>query len=248
MLLFLKKEEMITMYKRILLKLSGEALKGETSFGIDPSTVKKVATQIKEVYDLGVEIGIVVGGGNIWRGKTAEELGMERAQADYMGMLATVMNALAIQEALEKLDVPTRVLSALDVKEVAEPYIRRRAIRHLEKGRVCIFAGGTGSPYFSTDTAAALRATEINADALLMAKNGTDGVYDSDPRKNPDAKLFDHISFADVLAKNLVVMDSTAAALCKDNDVKIVVFNMNEDGNIVKAMKGDKIGTLVDNN
>jgi uridylate kinase len=236
------------MYKRVLLKMSGEALKGNREAGIDSKIVLDIARQVKEAHDLGIEIGIVVGGGNFWRGKTGEELGMDRAQADYMGMLATIMNSLAIQDGLESLGVATRVLSSLNLQQVAEPYIRRRAIRHLEKGRVCIFAGGTGSPYFSTDTAAALRATEINADALLMAKNGTDGVYDSDPRKNPDAKLFDHISFADVLAKNLVVMDSTAAALCKDNDVKIVVFNMNEDGNIVKAMKGDKIGTLVDNN
>ncbi len=233
------------MYKRILLKLSGEALKGETSFGIDPSTVKKVATQIKEVYDLGVEIGIVVGGGNIWRGKTAEELGMERAQADYMGMLATVMNALAIQEALEKLDVPTRVLSALDVKEVAEPYIRRRAIRHLEKKRVCVFGGGIGSPYFSTDTASVLRATEIGAELVLMAKNGTEGVYDSDPRKNPNAKMFDELTFNDIISNNLGVMDMTAAALCRDNNIKALVFNMNKDGNIVKAVSGEKIGTIV---
>lgn len=233
------------MYKRILLKLSGEALKGETSFGIDPSTVKKVATQIKEVYDLGVEIGIVVGGGNIWRGKTAEELGMERAQADYMGMLATVMNALAIQEALEKLDVPTRVLSALDVKEVAEPYIRRRAIRHLEKKRVCVFGGGIGSPYFSTDTASVLRATEIGAELVLMAKNGTEGVFDSDPRKNPNAKMFDELTFNDIISNNLGVMDMTAAALCRDNNIKALVFNMNKDGNIVKAVSGEKIGTIV---
>lgn len=233
------------MYKRILLKLSGEALKGETSFGIDPKTVQRVASQIKEVYDLGVEIGIVVGGGNIWRGKTAEELGMERAQADYMGMLATVMNALAIQEALEKLDVPTRVLSALDIQEVAEPYIRRRAIRHLEKKRVCVFGGGLGSPYFSTDTASVLRATEIGAELVLMAKNGTEGVYDSDPRKNPNAKMFDELTFNDVISNNLGVMDMTAAALCRDNNIKALVFNMNKDGNIIKAVKGEKIGTIV---
>ena len=234
-------------YKRILLKLSGEALKGNTEFGIDPRTVSDIAQEIKAAHDAGIQIGIVVGGGNMWRGKTASELGMERVQADYMGMLATIMNSLAVQDGLESVGVPTRVLSALNLQQVAEPYIRRRAIRHLEKGRVCIFAGGTGSPYFSTDTAAALRATEINAEALLMAKNGTDGVYDSDPRKNPDAKLYNHLTFADVLAKNLQVMDSTAASLCKDNNVKVVVFNMNEDGNIVKAMKGDSIGTLVDN-
>lgn len=171
------------MYKRVLLKLSGEALKGETSFGINPQTVKETANQIKEIYDLGCEIGIVCGGGNIWRGKTGEELGIERAQADYMGMLATIMNSLALQNALEQAGVPTRCLSALEVQAVAEPYIRRRAIRHLEKGRVCIFAGGLGNPYFSTDTAAATRAIEIGADVVLMAKNGTEGVYDSDPRK-----------------------------------------------------------------
>jgi uridylate kinase len=235
------------MYKRVLLKMSGEALKGDQPAGIDSKTVLELARQVKAAHDLGIEIGIVVGGGNFWRGKTGQELGMDRAQADYMGMLATIMNSLAIQDGLESVGVPTRVLSSLNLQQVAEPYIRRRAIRHLEKGRVCIFAGGTGSPYFSTDTAAALRATEINAEALLMAKNGTEGVYDSDPRKNPDAKLFKHLSFSEVLSRNLQVMDSTACALCKDNDLKIVVFNMNKDGNIVKAMKGDEIGTLVDN-
>lgn len=234
------------MYNRVLLKLSGEALKGETSFGIDPQTVQKVAQQIKEVYDLGVEIGIVVGGGNIWRGKTASELGMERAQADYMGMLATVMNALAIQEALERIGVPTRVLSALDIQEVAEPYIRRRAIRHLEKKRVCVFGGGIGSPYFSTDTASVLRATEIGAELVLMAKNGTEGVYDSDPKKNPNAKMYEKLSFSEIIANNLGVMDMTAAALCRDNNLTAIVFNMNKDGNIVKAVKGEKIGTIVE--
>ncbi|UKI48992.1 MAG: UMP kinase [Clostridium sp.] len=224
------------MYKRILLKLSGEALKGDTPFGIDPATVKNVARQIKEVALLGVQIGIVCGGGNIWRGKTASELGMERAQADYMGMLATVMNALAIQEALESLGVQTRVLSALDIQQVAEPYIRRRAIRHLEKGRVCIFAGGIGSPYFSTDTACVLRATEIGADVILMAKNGTEGVYDSDPRKNKDAKMYTELTFQEILNKNLAVMDSTAASLCKDNNLELIVFNMNKDGNIFKRL------------
>lgn len=233
------------MYKRVLLKLSGEALKGETSFGINPETVQKVALQIKSVYDLGVEIGIVVGGGNIWRGKTASELGMERAQADYMGMLATVMNGLAVQEALEKIDVPTRVMSALDIKEVAEPYIRRRAIRHLEKGRVCIFVGGLGSPYFSTDTASVLRATEIGAELVMMAKNGTEGVYDSDPKKNPNAKMYEELTFSEILNKQLAVMDMTAATLCRDNNLSAIVFNMNKDGNIVKAVKGEKIGTTV---
>ncbi len=233
------------MYKRILLKLSGEALKGKTQFGIDPETVFAIAKQIKSVYDLGVEIGIVVGGGNIWRGKTAEGLGMDRAQADYMGMLATIMNGLSVQDALEHVGVPTRAMTALPIDTVAEPYIRRRAIRHLEKGRVCIFVGGLGSPYFSTDTACVLRGTEIGAEVVLMAKNGVEGVYDSDPRKNPDAKLYKELTFSEVLAKNLQVMDSTAASLCKDNKKNIIVFNMNVDGNIVKAVKGEKIGTLV---
>lgn len=236
------------MYKRVLLKLSGEALKGGTAFGINPPTVQDTARQIKDVYDLGVEIGVVVGGGNIWRGKTAEALGMERAQADYMGMLATIMNALALQDALENQGVPTRVLSALDIKEVAEPYIRRRAQRHLEKQRVCIFAGGLGAPFFSTDTASVLRATEVGADLVLMAKNGTDGVYDSDPRTNPDAKRYEELTFDEVLYKNLAVMDSTAAGLCRDNDLTLIVFDMNVDGNIVRAVKGEKIGTKVSNN
>ena len=235
------------MYKRILLKLSGEALKGDSSYGINPLTVKETAIQIKEAYELGCEIGIVCGGGNIWRGKTGEELGIERAQADYMGMLATIMNALALQNALEQVDVPTRVLSALDVKAVAEPHLSRRAIRHLDKGRVCIFAGGIGNPYYSTDTAAATRAIEIGAEIVLMAKNGTEGVYDSDPRKNPNAKMYENLSFAEVLNKNLQVMDSTAASLCKDNGMNVLVFNMNKQGNIVKAIKGEKIGTFVNN-
>ena len=205
------------MYNRVLLKLSGEALKGNTEFGIDPITVNEIAKQIKEAHDLGVQVGIVVGGGNIWRGKTAEGLGMDRAQADYMGMLATIMNGLAVQDALEHLGVPTRVMTAITVNQVAEPYIRRKAIRHLEKGRVCIFVGGLGSPYFSTDTACVLRATEIGAEVVLMAKNGTEGIYDSDPKTNPNAKMFEQITFKDILAKDLKVMDSTAASLCKDN-------------------------------
>ena len=233
------------MYKRILLKLSGEALKGQTEYGIDPKTVNKIATQIKEVHDLGVEIGIVCGGGNLWRGKTGEELGMDRSQADYMGMLATIMNGLAVQDALEHLGVPTRAMTALPINQVAEPYIRRRAIRHLEKGRVCIFVGGLGSPYFSTDTACVLRGTEIGAEIVMMAKNNVDGVYDSDPKYNKNAKMFDELTFDDVLSKNLKVMDSTAASLCKDNKMGIIVFNMNVDGNIAKAVKGEKIGTLV---
>ncbi len=234
------------MYKRVLLKLSGEALKGEEqSSGIDPKTVMTIAKQVKDAHDLGVEVAIVVGGGNIWRGKTAEELGMDRAQADYMGMLATMMNGLAIQDALEKLGVPCRCMTALQINQVAEPYIRRKAIHHLEKGIVTIFIGGLGSPYFSTDTACVLRATEIGADVVLMAKNKTKGVYDSDPRKNPNAKLYHTLTFSEILSKNLMVMDSTAASLCKDNKMKLIVFDMNEYGNIVKAVKGESIGTLV---
>ena len=233
------------MYKRILLKLSGEALKGDTPFGIDAETVKNIALQIKDAHDLGIEIGIVVGGGNIWRGKTASELGMDRAQADYMGMLATIMNGLAVQDALEQINVPTRCMTALPINEVAEPYIRRRAIRHLEKKRVCIFVGGLGSPYFSTDTACVLRATEIGAQVVLMAKNKTEGVYDSDPRQNPSAHMYEELTFSEILSKGLAVMDSTAASLCKDNNLSLVVFNMNKQGNIVKAAKGEKIGTLV---
>ena len=234
------------MYKRILLKMSGEALKGKEAYGIDPSTVKEIAMQIKDVHDLGVQIGIVCGGGNIFRGQTGAELGMDRAQADYMGMLATVMNGLAVQDALEALGVPTRVMSSLAINDVCEPYIYRRALRHLEKGRVCIFAGGTGRPYFSTDTAGALRAIEINAEALLMAKNGIKGVYDKDPKKYADAKFYEHLTHAEVIEQNLKVMDQTAATLCNDNGMKIVVFNMNEDGNILKAAQGEKIGTLID--
>ncbi len=233
------------MYKRVLLKMSGEALKGSQGYGIDPKTVLDIAGQIKEVYEKGVGIGIVVGGGNIFRGKTAEGLGMDRAQADYMGMLATVMNGLAVQDALETMGVPSRVMTALPIASVSEPYIRRKAIRHLEKGRVCIFVGGLGSPYFSTDTASVLRATEIGAEIVLMAKNGVEGVYDKDPRTNNDAILYNELSFQEVLEKNLQVMDTTAASLCKDNNVSLLVFNMNEKGNIFKACMGEKIGTIV---
>ena len=235
------------MYKRVLLKMSGEALKGTTEFGIDPKTVKEVAEQIKKVHDLGIEVGIVCGGGNIFRGIIGEELGMDRAQADYMGMLATVMNGLAVQDALEALGVPTRVMSALSIDDVCEPYIRRRATRHLEKGRVCIFAGGTGMPYFSTDTAAALRATEIGAEVILMAKNGVRGVYNKDPRKYEDAVFLEELTAEEIIEKDLKVMDQTAATLCKDNHMEIIVFNMNEDGNILKAALGEKIGTLIKN-
>lgn len=232
-------------YKRVLLKLSGEALKGCGDAGIDPVTVREVAKEIKDAKDLGCDIGIVVGGGNIWRGKSAEELGMDRSQADNMGMLATIMNGLAIQEALEKLGVPTRVMSAVEVTKVAEPYIRRRAIRHLEKGRVVIFVGGIGSPYFSTDTTSVLRAAEIGADVILMAKNGVEGVYDKDPRKFADAKMFENLSHQSLVDLHLEVMDLTAATMCKDNKISIIVFNMNKKGNIKKAVAGENIGTKI---
>lgn len=233
------------MYKRVLLKISGEALAGSEKFGINPVVVANIAKQIKDAKDLGVEIAIVCGGGNIWRGATGEKLGMERASADYMGMIATVMNGIALQNALEQLGVQTRLLSAIDMKEVAEPYIRRRAVRHLEKGRVVIFGAGTGSPFFTTDTTAALRATEMNADVILMAKNGVDGVYSADPKMDPSAIKYDHITYQDVLAKDLRIMDQTAITLCKDNDIALCVFNMAEQGNIKKACQGNDIGTTI---
>ncbi len=233
------------MYQRVILKLSGEALKGNGTYGIHPTTVKGIATEIKELYLLGVQVGIVVGAGNLWRGKTGEELGMDRAQADYMGMLGTIMNGLALQDALESVEVPTRVMTVLPVAAVAEPYIRRRAMRHFEKGRVLIFSGGTGSPFFSTDTAAALRAAELNADIILMAKNGVEGVYDKDPKKHKDAVMFTEVSQDQVLAQKLDVMDSTAASICRENKINILVFNMNEHGNIRKAVLEEPIGTLV---
>ena len=233
-------------YKRVLLKLSGEALAGEKGFGIDPETVKKVAEELKEVYALGAEIAIVCGGGNIWRGVTGEKIGMERAQADFMGMLATIMNGLALQDTLEALGVPTRVQTAIEMKAVAEPYIRRRAERHLEKGRVVIFAGGTGSPYFSTDTTSALRAAEINADVILMAKNGVDGVYNADPKLDETAVKFDNLTHMDVITKGLHVMDSTASTMSMDNHIPLVVFNMNESGNIKRVVQGEEIGTTVE--
>ena len=233
------------MYQRVILKLSGEAMKGDTSYGIDPKTVKSIALEVKEIYALGVQIGVVIGAGNLWRGVTGEELGMDRAQADYMGMLGTIMNGLALQDALEGIDVPCRVLSAIPIPEVAEPYIRRRAIRHLEKGRVTVFVGGTGSPYFSTDTAAGLRAAEIDAEVILMAKNNVMGVYDKDPKKHKDAKLYNELTLQEVLEKKLMVMDSTAASICKDNRINIIVFDMNQKGNIKKAVTGQKLGTLV---
>ena len=232
-------------YKRVVLKLSGEALAGQAGFGINPPTIKEVVKELKEVHDLGVEIAIVVGGGNIWRGITGEEVGMERAQADYMGMLATVMNALALQDALENIGVPTRVQTSIDMRQIAEPYIRRRAVRHLEKERVVIFAGGTGNPYFSTDTAAALRAAEIEADAILMAKNNVDGVYSADPPVDVNAKKYNELTHLDVIQKGLKVMDTTASSLSMDNDIPLVVFNLNEPGNIRRVVLGENIGTTV---
>jgi len=231
-------------YKRIILKLSGEALAGNMGYGIDQETVNNVAVQVTEIIKMGVHVAIVVGGGNIWRGIKGSSAGMDRATADYMGMLATVMNSLALQDGLEKHGVDTRVLSAIDMRQVAEPYIRRRAIRHLEKGRVVIFAAGTGNPYFSTDTTAALRAAEIEAEVILMAKR-VDGVYTEDPLKNGDAIKFDHLSYIEVLNKGLGVMDSTATSLCMDNNIPLIVFNLNEWGNIRKVILGEKIGTYV---
>lgn len=233
-------------YKRVLLKLSGEALSGEKGFGFDPETAKAVAQEIKEVHDLGAEIAIVCGGGNIWRGITGEKAGMERAQADYMGMLATIQNGLFVQSALESIGVDTRVMTAIEMRAVAEPYIRRRAERHLEKGRIVIFAGGTGSPYFSTDTTSALRAAEINADVILMAKNGVDGVYNADPKFDDTAVKFDTLSHMDVIAKELHVMDTTASSMSMDNHIPLVVFNMNESGNIKRVVLGENIGTTVE--
>lgn len=232
------------MYKRVLLKLSGEALSSPKS-AFDPEILKRLAKELKEVQTLGVELAIVVGGGNFIRGKMMAEMGMNRAQADYMGMLGTVINALAVQNALEQEGVQTRVQTAVEMQKVAEPFILRRALRHLEKGRIVIFGAGTGSPYFSTDTTAALRASEINADVILMAKNGVDGVYDSDPKKNPDAKKYDTLNYMDVLNKGLQVMDSTAISMCMDNDIDLVVFNMNEPGNIVKAVRREVNGTTI---
>ncbi len=231
-------------YRRIVLKLSGEALAGERGFGIDPGTVDGIARQLKEVVVLGIETAVVVGGGNIWRGASGWTRGMDRATADYMGMLATCINALALQDALENHGIDTRVQTAIEMKEVAEPYIRRRAIRHLQKGRVVIFAAGTGNPYFSTDTTAALRAAEIEADAMLKATN-TAGVYDSDPAFNPEAQKYDEICYLDVLNRGLEVMDSTATSLCMDNDIPIVVFELGIYGNIRRVIMGESIGTFV---
>jgi uridylate kinase len=233
-------------YKRVILKLSGEALAGDAGYGIAAPTIGSVAQQIREIVELGAEVAVVVGGGNIWRGVSGSSQGMDRATADYMGMLATVLNALALQDALENIDVITRVQTSIEMRQIAEPYIRRRAIRHLEKGRVVIFAAGTGNPYFSTDTTAALRAAEIEAEVILMAKNNVDGVYNADPKKVPDATKFDNLNYMDVLNKGLAVMDTTAITLCMDNKIPIVVFNISEEGNIKRAILGEEIGTIVE--
>ncbi len=232
-------------YKRVLLKLSGEALAGDAGYGIDPRVVDDLAEQIAGIVHGGVQLAVVVGGGNIFRGLSASAEGMDRAQADYMGMLATVMNALALQDAFERHGVETRVQSAITMQQVSEPYIRRRAIGHLEKGRVVILAAGTGNPYFTTDTTAALRACELDAEILMKATK-VDGVYDSDPMKNPDAVKFDKLSYMDVLNKGLHVMDTTATSLCMDNDMRIMVFNLGKEGNIDRALRGENVGTIVE--
>lgn len=232
-------------YKRVVLKLSGEALAGQQGYGIDSKTIAEIAAQVKDIHELQVETAIVVGGGNIWRGIAGSAKGIDRATADYMGMLATVMNSLALQDALEQIDVPTRVQTSITMQQVAEPYIRRRAIRHLEKGRVVIFAAGTGNPYFSTDTTAALRAAEIEAEVILMAKNKVDGVYSADPFKDQSAVKFETLTYLEMLNKNLGVMDSTASSLCMDNNIPLLVFSITERGNIKRAVMGEKIGTIV---
>lgn len=231
-------------FKRALLKLSGEALMGDAAYGIDPKVLDSLAEQLDAVHQAGIEIAVVVGGGNIFRGLAASAKGMDRAQADYMGMLATVMNALALQDALERRDVFTRVMSAIEMQSVAEPYIRRRAIRHLEKGRVVIFAAGTGNPYFTTDTTAALRALEIGADCIMKATK-VDGVYDADPMTHPDAVRFDELPYIEVLNRGLRVMDNTAISLCMDNNLPIIVFNMEKHGNIERVLRGEPVGTIV---
>ena len=236
---------MTVKYQRVVLKLSGEALAGDKGFGINPPVIAEIAEQIKKVHQLGVEIAIVCGGGNIWRGETGAEMGMDRAQADYIGMLATVMNGLALQDALETVGVPTRVQTSIEMRQVAEPYIRRKAIRHLEKGRVVIFSCGTGSPYFSTDTTSVLRAAEINADVILMAKNGVDGVYSADPLKDPQAVKYDELTQLEVINKQLGIMDSTASSLSMENDIPLVVFNLNKTDNIVRVVEGEQIGTTI---
>jgi uridylate kinase len=230
-------------YKRIVLKISGEALGGNKGSGIDELTIVNIAQVIKSINDLGVEVAVVVGGGNIWRGASAKF--MDRATSDYMGMLATIINGMALQDALENINVPTRVQTAIEMRQIAEPYIRRRAIRHLEKGRVVIFAGGSGNPFFSTDTTAALRAAEIDADVILLAKKGVDGVYDDDPNTNPSATRYDDLNYIDILNRGLKVMDSTATSLCMDNNIPIIVFGLENPGNIIKIVKGEIIGTII---
>jgi uridylate kinase len=232
-------------FRRVLLKLSGEALMGGLEYGADPARIADVADQVKHVGDRGVEIAVVVGGGNIYRGLSGAAAGMDRATGDYMGMLATVLNALALQDALEKVGAVTRVMSAIETSEVAEPYIRRRAMRHLERGRIVIFAAGTGNPFFTTDTAAALRALEIHAEVILMAKNGVEGVYTADPRKEPDAEFIESISHREALEQQLAVMDVTALSLCMDNGLPIHVFNMDDEGNIDRIVCGERVGTVV---
>jgi uridylate kinase len=234
-------------FSRVLLKLSGEALMGSLDYGTDPERLKAIAAQIAKVRERGVEVAVVLGAGNIYRGMAGAAEGMDRATADYMGMLAIVLNALALQDALEKTGVQTRVQSAIEVQEVAEPYIRRRAMRHLEKGRVVIFAAGTGNPFFTSDTAAALRAVEIHAEALLMAKNGVEGVYTGDPRTDPDAEFLPHITYMDALERRLRVMDLTALTLCMENELPIYVFNMDDESNIERIVSGERVGTLVSN-
>lgn len=232
-------------YQRVILKFSGEALMGEQNFGIEPAIVSRLAQDIREVKESGVEVAVVIGGGNIWRGLSASTKGIDRAQADYMGILATVLNALALQDALERQDVETRVLTAVDMHEIAEPFIRRRAIRHMEKGRVIILAGGTGNPYFTTDTAAALRAAELGAEIILMAKNGVDGVYSADPKADPTATRYEQISYQEVLERDLRIIDAAAITLCRDNSLPIIVFDVEQDGNIQRAARGEAIGTLI---
>ncbi len=232
-------------FERVLLKLSGEALMGSQDYGADPDRVASIATEVKKVCDRGVEMAVVVGGGNIYRGMSGAAAGMDRATGDYMGMLATVLNALAFQDALEKQGAVTRVMSAMDISEVAEPYIRRKAMRHLERGRVVIFAAGTGNPFFTTDTAAALRALEIHAEAILMAKNGVEGVYSADPRSNPDARFIEAITHREAIEQQLAVMDVTALSLCMDNNLPIHVFNMDDEGNIDRIVCGQRVGTVV---
>ncbi|TXG07531.1 UMP kinase [Lactobacillus delbrueckii] len=232
-------------YNRIILKISGEALSGEKGTGIDPTVIKKLAHEIKLVHEMGVQIGVVCGGGNMWRGETGAKLGMERAQADYMGMLATIMNGLALQDGLETAGVQTRLQTSISMRQVAEPYIRRVAISHMEKNRVVIFGGGTGNPYFSTDTTAALRAAEINADVILMAKNGVDGVYTADPNLDPSAKKFAELTQLDMISKGLQVMDRTASSLSMDTHIPLIVFNVNTPGNIKRVVEGENIGTII---